>query len=522
MDQQPPASRSYQFGVYRFDTLLGRLESPRASVVLRQKVADLLAALLEAAPGPLSKRELIEMVWPDTHIAASGVARVMNELRAALGEELQAIETLPKRGYRVTLDVIREPHCLRPDPRPTLEQPTPEQPASLQPASLQPAPEVIPTRRKFRLAGILIPVASLILIPIALGWLHLRTEFAPFPEHPPFDAEERELIARREFQAGYRAWGLWSPAQMDVALEHFRRAGIVDPDLWFGFVGMAEAHLGQVLLSPDADPSALTWARQAAQRAVQLGPQVAVAHCAVGSVALIADWNWQQAEIAFEHALSLNAFSYVAYQRRGLLRMLQGRFTEARADLQRSLELQPEYSDAVVFLAYTEYCARDYERVLNLLEQLPDNPGKRREAVRIKAACYAMENRFPEARRALAGTAMFEPDRLAAQAWIEARRGNTDAASRMLIQLKAQCSERNLAWCNTVAVEAALGRRDDAFESLEAGLRVRHWKLLLLAVDPSLSPLHEDPRWEPFVRRIRTSQNVSTAPLLESRSARAQ
>jgi hypothetical protein len=175
-----------------------------------------------------------------------------------------------------------------------------------------------------------------------------------------------------------------------------------------------------------------------------------------------------------------------------------------------------------VFLAYTEYCARDYERVLSLLEDLPDNPGKRREAVRIKAACYAMERRFSEARRTLASTTIFEPDRLAAEAWIEARRGDTAAASRMLIQLRAQCSERNLAWCNTVAVDAALGRNDDAFASLEAGLRVRHWKLLLLAVDPGLAPLHEDPRWESFVRRIRTSQNVSTTPLLESRSARAQ
>jgi DNA-binding winged helix-turn-helix (wHTH) protein len=517
MDQRPPATRSYQFGVYRFDTLLGRLESPLASVVLRQKVADLLAALLEVAPEPLSKQELIERVWQDTHIAASGVARVMNELRAALGEEPKAIETLPKRGYRFTLDVTWEPHGVRPDARSA-----PEPLVAVQPAPVQPAPETVSTRRKFRLAVMLIPAASLILIPIALGWLHLRTEFAPFPEHPPFDAQEREFIARREFQAGYRAWGLWLPAQMDIALEHFRRAGIVDPDLWFGFVGMAEAYLGQVLLSPDADPEALTWAQQAAERAVQLGPQVAVAHCAVGSTALIADWNWRRAEAAFQQALSLNAFSYVAYQRRGLLRMLQGRFADARADLERSLELQPEYSDALVFLAYTEYCARNYERVLSLLEELPDNPGKRREAVRIKAACYAMERRFPEARGALASTTIFEPDRLAAEAWIEARRGHTDAASRMLIQLRAQCLERKMAWCNTVAVEAALGRSDDAFASIEAGLRVRHWKLLLLAVDPSLTPLHGDPRWEFFVRRVRTSQDVSSAPLLESRSAPAR
>ena len=493
-------SRIYRFGVYRFDAVRGRLESPKDVVTLRPRVADLLLALLDAAPEPLSKRELIAKVWQDTHIAASGLARLVNELRAALIEEPSAIETLPKRGYRFTLQVCPEEDLSTPDRSSTAEQ-----------EGLEP----FPARRTRSLLRILVVASVLIPILLVFGWVHFGPGTTSFPDNPPISAEERERLAQREFQSGYRAWGLWSLEEIDIALEHFHRAAIVGPGLWFGFVGIADAHVARILLSPNAPPFASKWALQAAERGVQFGPDIAAAQCALGSVALIVNWDWEQAELAFNRALSFNAFSYVTYQRRGLLRMLQGRFAEARADLERSLELQPADSDAVVFLGYNEFCARKYERALAVLRKLPDSPGKRREALRIRAASYAMQGRFPEARKALASAAISEMDRLAAQAWIDALRGHTVAADGALATLKSQCYAQDLAWCDTAVPEATLGRTDAAFSNLEAGVRIRHWKLLTVAVDPRLAPLHEDPRWDALLKKIHTPLDGSTTTSAE-------
>lgn len=494
--QQSVPQRTYRFGVYRFDIALGRLESPRKTVMLRPKVAEMLAALLQASPEPLSKRELIAAVWRDTHIAEGGLARVINELRTALSEEPLAIETLPKRGYRLTLDVFSDE-----------DLPVPESAADAGyeiPAAL-PAPRRLPLLRDPRLvfAGVLAPVL------LVLAVLYFRTASAPFPENPPSSAEERQRLAQGEFQAGYRAWGLWSHEQMDSALEHFLRAARVAPDLWFGYTGIADAHVGRILLSPQPPPSAFDWAREAARRSVQLGPEVAAAQCALGSVALVADWDREQAELAFNRALALNGFSYTAYQRRGLLRLLDGRFGEARADFERSLELQPTHSDALVFLAYTEFCARDYDGVLNLLRELPDNPGKRREAMRVQGMSYAMKGRFAEARETFAKAEISEMDLLGAEAWVAALAGDAGAADHALGRLRAACQDQQADWCDTAVPEAALGRLDAAFASLEAGLLTRHWKMLTVAVDPRLEPLHRDPRWQALVREIRAPGNIT-------------
>ena len=284
----PAEPQTIRFGRYAFDVVSGRLTAATKTTTLRLKTAELLHVLLVAAPEPVSKEEILAAVWPNTHIADSGLARLMNELRAALAEEPNAIETLPKRGYRLTL------------------------PINSQPVSPQPASPHLP-----RPAAL---VLALFLIVFALGWRQLGPSSTAAA---PMDPNERQQVAQREFQAGYRAWGLWSAPQMEVALERFHNSARVAPDLWFGYVGIADAYLGRLMLSPNPDPKTKTWARHAAERGVRLGPEVAVAHSTLGSVALLADWDWEAAEQAFARALELNAFSYVTYQRRGLLLLLQ-------------------------------------------------------------------------------------------------------------------------------------------------------------------------------------------------------
>jgi hypothetical protein len=100
-------------------------------------------------------------------------------------------------------------------------------------------------------------------------------------------------------------------------------------------------------------------------------------------------------------------------------------------------------------------------------------------------------------------------DRLAALAWIDARRGDRDAAKSALGRFKSDCRNRNLDWCDTTLAEAALGLRDDAFACLEEGRQRKHWRVLLSIVDPRLAPLHGDPRWATFVGQVRVPASAT-------------
>ncbi len=81
-------------------------------------------------------------------------------------------------------------------------------------------------------------------------------------------------------------------------------------------------------------------ARAAALRALELDPELAEAHSALGLV-LASEWNWTAARVAFERALALNPSSVWALRAFGSMLAHQGRFDEALVQIERSFALDP-------------------------------------------------------------------------------------------------------------------------------------------------------------------------------------
>ena len=77
-------------------------------VPLTPKVFDTLLVLLENSSHVLTKKELMEQVWPDSFVEENNLAQNISILRKALGEGKEGelyIQTVPKRGYRFVADV---------------------------------------------------------------------------------------------------------------------------------------------------------------------------------------------------------------------------------------------------------------------------------------------------------------------------------------------------------------------------------------------------------------------------------
>lgn len=481
--------RQYQFGPYLFEATSGLLTSGSDRVALRPKIANLLRVLVESAPEVVSKDDLMARVWPDTNVVESGLARNINELRKSLSKEPQAIQTVPKRGYRFTIPV----EC--PEPLPEVIAP---------PAAAASAPGHSRWARRAAIFafGTMGAVASASLLIRITG-----SDDTSAPRTPePYSAAGIEAEVKKEGAAGYYNWGKWEVQAMRDALVHFRRAASLDARLWYGYVGIADSYLGLLLLANRMDPEWAQWARHAADRAVQLGPNIAIAHCALGCVRLILDWDLKGAEASFEDALRCNPFNYVAYQRRGLLRTLQRRFDEARTDLRKATELKPEFHDAQVFWAWSEFCAGNFDGAIDVLKDLPPSGGKRKQALRILAATHGMKRQFEAARKTLALASLSPGDDLAVRAWLDAREGNVVAAKSGLDRLCGVYARDNSSYCDTAIIDSELGLVDSAFASLERGLQLRHWRVLMLSVDPRLESLHKDPRWNAFCSRIRAQE----------------
>lgn len=63
---------------------------------------ELLGALLDARPRALSKKELNQLLWPETHVSSTSLAQLVTELRKTLGDdprEARWIRTVFGFGY---------------------------------------------------------------------------------------------------------------------------------------------------------------------------------------------------------------------------------------------------------------------------------------------------------------------------------------------------------------------------------------------------------------------------------------
>ncbi len=107
----------YEFGSFRLDLgkrLLSRLGE---SVPLAPKTFDLLILLVEGEGRVLTKRELMNSLWPNTFVEEASLSYQIAAVRRAFGKEGDEwIETVPKHGYRFAATITKiQSHATLPD-----------------------------------------------------------------------------------------------------------------------------------------------------------------------------------------------------------------------------------------------------------------------------------------------------------------------------------------------------------------------------------------------------------------------
>src|SRR5215510_2008749 len=108
-----------EFGPFRLDTVSHRLWRGDARVSVTPKAFDLLRYLIEHRERVVSQNEILDALWPRTHVNPEVVKKHILEIRKALGDRSRPpvfIETFPKRGYQFVAAVREAPvSASRPD-----------------------------------------------------------------------------------------------------------------------------------------------------------------------------------------------------------------------------------------------------------------------------------------------------------------------------------------------------------------------------------------------------------------------
>jgi DNA-binding winged helix-turn-helix (wHTH) protein len=100
-----------RFSAFEFDTAAHRLRRGGLDVHLTPKAFELLAALLEAAPRVVSKRELHERLWPGGLVADATLVALVKQLRGALDDrdpDAPLIRTVHRVGYALQVPLEQQ------------------------------------------------------------------------------------------------------------------------------------------------------------------------------------------------------------------------------------------------------------------------------------------------------------------------------------------------------------------------------------------------------------------------------
>ncbi|MBK7930247.1 MAG: tetratricopeptide repeat protein [Bryobacterales bacterium] len=330
----------------------------------------------------------------------------------------------------------------------------------------------------------------------------LRIQFTmPAAPRPNYSVEAHDFYLR-----GRHEWFQRTERGMRNSIVLFERAIEVDRRCAPAWAGLADAYslLADYGFEPTA--AAMERGRPAALRALELDPSLAEAHTSLGFIQSFCDWDWSAAERSYRTAIGLNPGYATVRLWYGLdLLALQGRFAEARLELEFAERLDPLEPIIAEGCAYMSLLSREFERAEACYRRLM---AASQHYAKAWTGCgralwgmgrYDEALEMLEAGRRLAGDL---PSVLGALGQVHAMAGHRDAAQGLLGQLYEMAKARHVPASCLALVHTGLGEHDAALAHLEQGVDRREMPLVQMKVHPGYDALRGQPRFEGLLRRM--------------------
>jgi serine/threonine-protein kinase len=316
-----------------------------------------------------------------------------------------------------------------------------------------------------------------------------------------------DTTAYELYHKGRSFWDKRSGDNIPKAIALYEQAIARDPNYALAYASLASAHILSSFYTNADRREANSKAKQAALKALQLDPNLAEAHSALGKILFWAELNVAGAMREYKRAIELKPNDAAAHHWLGNDALASlGRFEEAIAESKRAVELDPLSPIINTDLATTFLYARRYdEAVAQLRKTLAIDPTffyahfNLGIALQVKGDLSGAIFEYEKAKQLASDNLLV----LAACAAAKAQAGDKDAARRMLSELDKISQNREVVGYFRALLYLGLTNKDEALRWLEQGFEERDGaNICWIKVDPLLDSLHGDPRFEALVQKI--------------------
>jgi serine/threonine protein kinase len=285
---------------------------------------------------------------------------------------------------------------------------------------------------------------------------------------------------------------------LEKAIAYYEQAVRLDPKFAPVWAALSKSHsIKAGAYGPVPEYEA---AREAAERALSIDPNLADAHAALGEVKLDYDWDWAGADSAYQKALTLENGNAEIVERAASVAATLNRFEQALVLSRKAVDLDPLRASAYHVLAFNAWWAGQFDEaeasVRKGLELDPEFPWFHTLLGRVYLARSRPQDALVEAEHDTSPG--FRLQGLALAYFALGRKQESDRALAELVS-----SYQSLGAFQIAEVHAYRGEADEAFKWLQRAYAQRDPALPFVKGDPLLTGLKRDPRYDEFLAKMR-------------------
>ncbi len=330
------------------------------------------------------------------------------------------------------------------------------------------------------------------------------------------NSDERVKLRRRYtenieayqlYNRGRFFWNNRNGNDLRKSIDVFEQALALDENYALAYSGLADSYVVLQFFSHTQKNDFFPKAKAAAEKALMLDADLAEPHAALALYKQLYEWDWEGAEAEFKLAITANPNYATGHQWYGEFLSSMGRFDESIAEVEKAADLDPlslstNTARAVPYLASGRF-AEAIEKLKPALE-LDQNFSL---ALLYMGRAYAGLGNHKEAlaqyQKSIANLGGGSPYFTTALINSYARDGQKKEAEKQLNELIKLAEKMPVSNYVLARGFAPLGYKEEALEKLERAFEERDGLLIILKTDRNFEDMRDEPRFQAILRKMR-------------------
>ncbi|MCH8021822.1 tetratricopeptide repeat protein, partial [candidate division KSB1 bacterium] len=307
------------------------------------------------------------------------------------------------------------------------------------------------------------------------------------------------------FLKGRYHWNKRAPDSFKQSISFYNQAIEKDPAYALAYSGLSDSYalIGIYGYLPAKD----VWpkAKAAALKALEIDPDMAEAHNALGAVESSYEWNWAKAEKAFQHSIALNPNYATAHQwYAGQLRIL-GKFDDSLREIRKAQELDPLHLQISTDVGRLHYYAREYDLAVQEYRKVLELDSNFYPAHLWLGLALLEKRDFGLAIESLQTALALSGDFAAVAAalgYAFGISGKRTEAKKIMQELKSRAKNEYISAAYFAWMHVSLNELDAAFQYFDKAFEERSWWVVYLKIWPAPEEMTRDARYTKLLKKL--------------------